>query len=530
MATSLSNNCKKPRNIISVASSLERELKSSCQSLENVVKLINDACLISDGEKRISTACSLQTLQELILCLAASPDSEEISRFDSEELTSLRFSTQQVVVLWLSAVPWPWEKKTSPHQGVLSDSFPSFSSAVEINIKCPSRASSADDFLSSTFLKTNKSSGSREQPKCSVPKLVMSVKDLIANSFPVPRAGEVENDKKRTIKHGHFVYSFEWAKQTFITKHKDFQRCSEPAEGSPLFAVDCEMVCTLTDQMALARVSVVDQKGRCVYDSYVKPPDLVTNYLTQYSGITASHLENEKTALKDVQEELLRLLPKDAVLVGQSLENDLYALRFAHPYVIDTSAIFVSSCYSKKPSLAQLAKEIIGKDLKRGKFGHDSIVDAGTAMELVQAKLLAPGNLMLPSPLSSRNCTDSFFDVLSSLGVTSVMIDSTRFVKKYAHPDTVAHKVESDQRALWCLQHLSSAQFGWLQLHSYESIFHMLPAAKVSPDKKLQQIGSAVKFFLSNIDPGTFCVVIFGGSNRDEENSKSLKSIVFIKS
>ena len=529
MATSLST-CKKPRTVISVASSSKCGIKSPCQSLESVVKLINDAFSISDGDNRISTACSLQTLQELILCLAASPDSEEISRFDSEELNSLRISTQQVAVLWLSAVPWPWEQTTSPHQGVLLDSFPTFSSAVEISIKCPSRAPSADDFLSSTFLKTDKNSGSREHSKCSIPKLVMSVKDLLANNFPVPLTGEVESDKKRTIKHGQFVYSFQWNKQTFVTKHKDFQRCGEAAEGSPLFAIDCEMVCTLTDQMALGRVSIVDQKGRCVYDSYVKPPDLVTNYLTQYSGIKAGHLENEKTTLKDVQEDLLRLLPKDAVLVGQSLENDLYALRFAHPYVIDTSTIFVRSCYSKKPSLAQLAKEIIGKDLKRGKFGHDSIVDAGTAMELVQAKLSAKGNLMLPSLLSSGNCTDSFFDVLSSLGVASVMIDSTRFVKKYAHPDTVAHKVESDQRALWCLQHLSSAQFGWLQLHSYESIFHTLPAAKVSPDKKLQQIGSAVKFFMSNIDAGTFCVVIFGGSNRDEENSKLLKSIVFIKS
>ena len=44
--------------------------------------------------------------------------------------------------------------------------------------------------------------------------------------------------------------------------------------------------------------------------------------------------------LKDVQADLKRLLPPDAILVGQSLNCDLKALEMMHPYVIDTSIIF----------------------------------------------------------------------------------------------------------------------------------------------------------------------------------------------
>ena len=41
-----------------------------------------------------------------------------------------------------------------------------------------------------------------------------------------------------------------------------------------------------------------------------------------------------------VQTSLREILPEDCILVGQSLNSDLNALKMMHPYVIDTSVIF----------------------------------------------------------------------------------------------------------------------------------------------------------------------------------------------
>ena len=59
-------------------------------------------------------------------------------------------------------------------------------------------------------------------------------------------------------------------------------------------ALDCEMVGLGADgsESALARVSLVNQFGDCVYDKFVAPGDDVTDYRTQYSGIRPHNLEN----------------------------------------------------------------------------------------------------------------------------------------------------------------------------------------------------------------------------------------------
>lgn len=51
-------------------------------------------------------------------------------------------------------------------------------------------------------------------------------------------------------------------------------------------------------------------------------------------------LEGVTTTLSDVQQTLRKLLPADAILVGQSLNSDLHTLKMMHPYIIDTSVIF----------------------------------------------------------------------------------------------------------------------------------------------------------------------------------------------
>ena len=58
-------------------------------------------------------------------------------------------------------------------------------------------------------------------------------------------------------------------------------------------AMDCEMVGTGEDgkDSILARVSLVNHFGQCLYDKFVKPTDDVTDYRTFVSGVTQSDME-----------------------------------------------------------------------------------------------------------------------------------------------------------------------------------------------------------------------------------------------
>ena len=119
-----------------------------------------------------------------------------------------------------------------------------------------------------------------------------------------------------------------------------------------------------------------------VYHTLVKPEARITNYLTRYSGITEAMLSDVDTRLSDVQRALRELLPPDAILVGQSLDSDLHALRMMHPYVIDTSVIFnLSGVRARKTKLAVLASRFLGQSIQQdGKHGHSPIEDAQAAM------------------------------------------------------------------------------------------------------------------------------------------------------
>ena len=58
-------------------------------------------------------------------------------------------------------------------------------------------------------------------------------------------------------------------------------------------AMDCEMVGVGANgkQDMLARVSIVNSTGHCVYDEYVLPREPVTDYRTHVSGIREQDLE-----------------------------------------------------------------------------------------------------------------------------------------------------------------------------------------------------------------------------------------------
>ncbi|NXX92807.1 REXO5 exonuclease, partial [Centropus bengalensis] len=163
-----------------------------------------------------------------------------------------------------------------------------------------------------------------------------------------------------------------------------YTECDEPrTDSSPLFGLDCEM-CLTARGNEVTRVSLVDAQGQCLMNELVKPTSTIWNYRTRYSGITKQMMLPVKTRLPDIQTRLKKMLPRDAVLVGHSLNGDLQALKMIHPSVIDTSLLFARN-EGRRFKLKFLAKAVLGKEIQSEEaLGHDPAEDARAALELAQ--------------------------------------------------------------------------------------------------------------------------------------------------
>ncbi|KAK5117567.1 hypothetical protein LTR62_004989 [Meristemomyces frigidus] len=164
--------------------------------------------------------------------------------------------------------------------------------------------------------------------------------------------------------------------------------------GRKVLTMDCEMCITspagVTPQVfSLTRISVLDWDGNVVLDELVKPEDPITDYLTPYSGITPAKLQDVTTTLADIQKRLLDLITPQTILVGHSLESDLKALRFVHPFIIDTALLFPHPRGPPlKSSLKWLAQKYLTRAIQQGhgSTGHDSVEDAKACLDLVKQK------------------------------------------------------------------------------------------------------------------------------------------------
>lgn len=216
--------------------------------------------------------------------------------------------------------------------------------------------------------------------------------------------------------------------QTMSVRSESYKRVRESLrrervsarEGERVFAIDCEMVQTNRGS-ELARVTVLadregwytgvsstenvfddgDDDSVVVLDTFVRPSLPVTDYKTQWSGITAESLAGVTVSLLQVQVALLGLISAEAIVVGHSLDSDLQALRLVHGRTVDTACLYPHPRgFPLRHKLKLLAKEILGLDIqtqhnrnKRGAnskntpIGHDSVEDARTALKLVIRKL-----------------------------------------------------------------------------------------------------------------------------------------------
>ncbi|KAG6578010.1 RNA exonuclease 4 [Phytophthora cinnamomi] len=157
----------------------------------------------------------------------------------------------------------------------------------------------------------------------------------------------------------------------------------------PFFAIDVECVATGngTNDRDVARIAVVDEDEKVVFDQYVKPTKPIVSYLTQLTGITESNLEGAP----DLEEALVRLkaiLPVESVIVGQSIKKDLEWLTLQKP--TDYKGEFDVADLFRLPmqltngvvryryfSLRHVAKYLLGQDIQEA--DHDPVIDAREA-------------------------------------------------------------------------------------------------------------------------------------------------------
>ena len=129
-------------------------------------------------------------------------------------------------------------------------------------------------------------------------------------------------------------------------------------------AMDCEMVGVNHGgkDSILARASIVNQFGHCLYDKFVKPTDKVTDYRTKVSGIRPQDIKDGED-FKEVQKEISDML-KGRILVGHSIKHDLKVLYLDHPkkMIRDTSSYkpFRVSFGNRTPSLKNLTARMLG--------------------------------------------------------------------------------------------------------------------------------------------------------------------------
>uniref|UniRef100_A0A915EM22 RNA exonuclease 4 n=1 Tax=Ditylenchus dipsaci TaxID=166011 RepID=A0A915EM22_9BILA len=166
-------------------------------------------------------------------------------------------------------------------------------------------------------------------------------------------------------------------KQVSVTSTKN-AKVVEKSLITTTLAMDCEYVGVGYEgrENCLARVSIVNVDGKCVYDKFVKPTEEVTDFRTHVSGIRYGDVVNARG-----EQDLA-----GKVVVGHSIHNDFKVLGLTHPAKLtrDTAKYkplrVMAGNITSMPSLKHLANHLLGVQIQQGE--HDSIADAKTALRI----------------------------------------------------------------------------------------------------------------------------------------------------
>ena len=368
-----------------------------------------------------------------------------------EELKKLR-----VVVLWMAMISEEFFTNSEQNFPKLK----SLSPTLKFKVEHPGSARFVKMGLESFFCNAANNEPPKPKVSSAIPRLtrsayVLTKEELAGHGFPVPGMTEPTDTSD-------YITVTSWP-------DKEPQTVLKEMGDVRMFAIDCEMVETEPQKSELARVSIVDEALNCIYDTLVKPDKPVTDYRTKFSGIDQEMLKDVTVNLSEVQQKISELVPSGSILIGHSLDNDFHALKFSHPFVIDTSCIFTPTATPRnKPGLRRLAKELLGMDIQTGTgtSGHNSIEDASTCMRLVQHKIQSGPNCTIPFNEGAHNIILTEY---RTLGKNTGIVDRKGVVTFYGRGASFSCDVDTDVECVdKSLEIIPKCHFTFLQLHDME--------------------------------------------------------------
>jgi DNA polymerase III epsilon subunit-like protein len=155
-----------------------------------------------------------------------------------------------------------------------------------------------------------------------------------------------------------------------------------------VFSLDVECIATGTSHKNSDRepceLALVDGSGTLVMHTLIKPSSKVVSYLTPFTGLKEGDLDGDDVvSLDEAIQELKRLLPKSAWLVGQGPLGDVEWMRLTkgEDYIDVVDFANVLQGRNGWPfSLRHNAKVLLGKTPKPGR--HDPRWDAAVSVEI----------------------------------------------------------------------------------------------------------------------------------------------------
>ncbi|KLO13981.1 ribonuclease H-like protein [Schizopora paradoxa] len=139
----------------------------------------------------------------------------------------------------------------------------------------------------------------------------------------------------------------------------------------------------------LARVSLVDYRGRTLLDVYVRPTMPVTDYRTGATGIEAGHLISEQSMPFSTVQSVVAETIKGKILVGHSIWNDLSVLGIPHPAVATRDVALYHpfknalQAPNQTVGLQTLCWHLMRRRIQYGKL--DSVENARAALDLYRS-------------------------------------------------------------------------------------------------------------------------------------------------